>query len=370
MAFRAVPVTTLDTNRTFCEDTLTLARSAFEVEDFACAIALAESAEASQLAVDQIACRQAAAVLLTEGHWAMGQFVPTFVCAMRAAALSEQTGQFDAQVRVLGLGAMAACSAGLPDEGLPLALQATQCARDRDLFKPLALGLMTLANVHANLGDFDEAERLHMQALSRARESGEDELLVRSFSLALLSGILCLEEAPVESFGEVTSARVMRLLTLAYQARRYLGETQLPSMHRSTLHLNIGHVLMLGGKYDEAGILFRQATALVPDQGASQLRWSIEHSVCELERRCGRLERAWLLLQTLLERMPKHESLFTHEHILRTALPLARALNFDEEAARFAEQLQTITKEQERLRFLSRVELRHAKQQTIGALAR
>lgn len=349
------------TTRT-CEPLLNEARAALAAERLDEAAAFAAEAETQGLAHKALRCAARAAQLQAEAAWRAGRYAAAFASALRGAQqLGEALASAD-RVRCLELAALAACSAGLPEEGLPLAAQAVALADRQGLFESLAAALAALAHVQAHLGEFGEAERLHLQALSRARESADGQILVRSYANALMAGVFAHQAMLDDRQFDRAAAWGQRLLLLANQARRHLDEPFMSPWQRAVLRLNIAHGLLCGGRLDEAAQLLEQARQLSDSLSSAPLRDSLAHALCEVELRQDRLEQAAARVPELLRHLGDSSNAQFREQVLRTARALALRRGRAEQAERLAQQLAEVVEDQRRQRLQAAAEIRAAQQ--------
>ncbi|MDT8999229.1 hypothetical protein RQP53_08115 [Paucibacter sp. APW11] len=345
-----------------CEDLLQRAQEAWQAQRAAAAAKLALRAEACcDRRAEVRPCAAAAAQLAAQAHWACGEHALSHGAALRAAALFEALQRPGDQVAMLAHAALAACSAGLPSDALPLASEALALATAAGLFEGMVSALNALAHVQANLGAFAEAELLHLQALSRAREAGDGQLLVRCYANALMDGVLACEELRHQGQPQLLEARAQRLLVLAAQARRHLNEPFMSEVQRAILHLNLGHALMSAGRLGEAEQLLGTSLQLLQAPALVLPRQSALHAMAELALRQGALELAGQRLHELLA----HEELLganalLREQVLRSALQWSSASGDEALQHKYAAQLQRVQDDQRRVREQAAADIRAA----------
>lgn len=283
-----------------CEPLLIQAGKALAVERLDEAAELAAQAEAQGLAHQALSCAAQAAQMQAEAAWRSGRFAAAFASALRVAERHAESKAWADQVRCLELATLAACSAGLPEEGLPLASQALALADEHGLFEALASALAALAHVQAHLGEYDEAELLHLQALSRAREASDGRILVRSYANALMAGAFAHQAMLDGGQFDRAVASAQRLLQLANHARRHLDEPFMTPRQRAVLRVNMAHGLLCGGRLEEAARLLQQAEQLGLGLNNGPLDVSVAHGLCETELWQDLLEQAAARLPSLL----------------------------------------------------------------------
>ena len=357
MQSQSAPPTTLT-----CEPLLSQARNALAAEQLDEAAALAAQAEAQGLSHRALRCAAQAAQLQAEAAWRAGHFAAAFAAALRGAERHGEALAWADRVRCLELAALAACSAGLPEEGLPLASRAVALAEEQGLFESLAAALAALAHVQAHLGEYDEAERLHLQALSRARESADGQILVRSYANALMAGAFA-HQAMLDSgqFDRAVAA-AQRLLQLANHARRHLDEPFMSPRQRAVLRLNLAHGLLCGGRLEEASRLLQEAEQLVQGLQIVPLLDAVAHALCEVELRQGLMAQAAERMPELVRRACLSTNVQHREQVLRTALALALRQGQPLQAGRLEQQLAEVREDLRHQRQLAAREMHEARQ--------
>ncbi|MDM4765794.1 hypothetical protein [Pelomonas sp. SE-A7] len=348
-----------------CEALLARVSEAIVADRLAEAAQWSAEAEAlSQAARDpRLAAR--ATHLRAEVVWRAGDFASAFATALEAGRRHEELQAWPDSIRCLELAALAACEAGLPDEGLPPAVQAVELADRHDLFESMAAALASLAHVQAYLGEYDEAERLHLQALSRAREAADRQILVRSYANALMAGAFAHQSMLDSGQFDRAMAAAQRLLQLANHARRYLDESFMSPRQRAVLRLNMAHGLMCGGRLDEAAQLLKQADQLMLTLDIPALRIAVTHALAEVELRLDRLDEADARMPWLLQQTGGSSSAPVREQVLKTARALALRRGKAVLAEQLGRQLEQVRADQRRQRELAATEIRAAQR---GAL--
>ncbi|WP_310386807.1 hypothetical protein [Roseateles sp.] len=354
-----------------CDKLLQQAQDVFEDERPLAAAALALLAEQSCAGAEPQPCSAAAARLQAEAHWANSAFDQTFKCALRAAEHFAALNQVGPQVAMLNQAALAACAAGLAEEGLPLALRALELASQSASLDSLASALSTFAHVQANLGEFEAAEQVHQQALLKAQESGDGPVLVRCFANALMAGVLAFDELLAGGKTLLAQASSMRLLPLAQRAHDLLDMNFMSDAQRAILRLNVGHAMMNAQHFEEAGRLFQDSARLMADSCSEVLHYSAAHALCELDLRCGHLASAQERLQQLLARRSVTLNPLHREDFLRTAMALGQALKEQEQSLKYGIRLSQVLAEQAQKRQLAAVQIRaaQASSQALPGLA-
>jgi hypothetical protein len=346
-----------------CEQLLRQARQVLADDRPLAAAALALLAEKECSVSAPSVCAAAAARLQAEAHWASSTYDQTFKCALRAAEHYAALNEPDAQVAMLNQAAVAACAAGLAEDGLPLALRALELASQSEPLDGLASALSTFAHVQANLGEYESAEKVHQQALLKAQESGDGPALVRCFANALMAGVLAFDELLAGGKTVLAQATSMRLLPLAEQAHDLLNMGFMSDAQRAILRLNIGHALMNAQQFEQAGRLFQESVQLMADSCSEVLHYSAAHALCELDLRCGHLASAQERLQQLLASRSVTLNPLHREDFLRTAMALCQALKDQEQSLKYGLRLSQVLAEQAQKRQLAAAQIRAAQEQ-------
>lgn len=273
--------------------------------------------------------RVEALLLQATACWRQGNLPGVTRPALQAAALAGKTDALRRQcIRALGFAAFALAELGLADAALPHALRGLALAQDDPAqHQALPGALSCAAHIHARLGQFDAAEMLHMQALSLARESGLPEALHQAYGN--------LFSAVVGAHGELASAAEQAQAVRAAQACAqrhashvlgFLDDKRLGPYRRMVLMLNLGDLLSLAGRLDDAEPLLRDCLVLAEEQGTRYYRMSAEAALADLLLRRDRPSEALSLLLRLLEPDGAERGASLHLLALRTALACQRRL--------------------------------------------
>ncbi|MBT9491834.1 MAG: hypothetical protein IV107_05700, partial [Paucibacter sp.] len=286
----------------------------------------------------------------------------TYRCAIRAAEYFANLNQPSGQVAMLNQAALAACAAGLAEEALPMALRALELASQAAPLESLASALSTFAHVQANLGEFETAEHIHQQALTKAQESGNGPALVRCVANALMAGVLAFDELLAGGKTLLAQASSMRLLPMAQQAQSLLDMGFMSDTQRAILRLNVGHAMMNAQHFEEAGRLFRDSLQLMADSSSEVLHYAAAHALCELDLRCGHLASAQERLQQLLARRSVSLNPLQREDFLRTAMALCQALKEQEQSLKYGIRLSQVLAEQAQKRQRAALQIKAAQE--------
>lgn len=263
--------------------------------------------------------------------WQTGDLLGSCRQALAAAAALSGGPASTALPHALRQAALALCEFGLAAEALPLARASVRYLEREQLHEPLSACLSCLGHVHARLGELDQAELLHMRALSLARESIDSGDRMRAYTNLLVSMAAAHEQALDRGDEE---GRVMARLALR-RAERQLGgarslaqDGRLHAIFQGVLKLAVAHLLVLLHRLDEAEILLNQLLAQWSvDDRTRYWRWSAEETLADLLNRRGRPGEAWQLLARLLAEPDLQANVQLHGSVLRQALRSLRAMD-------------------------------------------
>lgn len=270
--------------------------------------------------------RAEALLLVGRCHWHRGELLGVHPAALQAAALAQQAERSDLQVQALNLASLSLSELGLADEALPLTANALLLAQVPDLHQLLPSTLSYAAHVHARLGDVDNAEVLHMRALSLARESGQVLLLQQAYCNLFVSFNLAHEEIMAQSGAEAASAALAHAQRYIGHSLSLLQDERLDETRQATLMLGAGHLLMLYGQLDEAEPLLQRCIAISSRLGARYYLLSAQQSLGELMLRRGRPAEGLALLEESLNPAPGQGGFSLQLAALRTAVACQLAL--------------------------------------------
>lgn len=339
------------------QDLLEQARLAIEAQHWSEALAHAQCAQSAPLTPPALA-----ETLLIEArcHWHRGHLLRVHPPALQAAELARQSGDTRLRVQALHVATLALSELGLADEALPLAQTALQLAQAAELHLLLPPSISYVAHVHARLGDIQNAELMHMQALSLARESAELILLHQAYCNLFVSFHLAHEEQRAEH-GAAAAASSLR------HARRYTGhalsllnDERLDLHRRATLMLGLGHVLLLCGQLEEAEQLLQGCARISEELGSLYYLMSARQSLAELRRQQDRAAEALELLQDALSPPPGLGAFSLQLEALRTAQACHEALGQSEPARAHAAELAAALRSRDAMRQQARLSYRGA----------
>ncbi len=341
----------LKTQPSACEQCLERARQALGEQRMRDTLALLDAACAScRLEALTPALRCEIGQMQARAGWALYDLRRAYAGASLALSELQAEARLE-RVEMLDIASLCLSGAGLMDEALAVAREAVELAtRPPQLHPVLPRALGALAHVYAQLGQYDEAEMLHMQALSRARESQEPHAMTRAYTNALLAGALAIDE--LRRRGEDLQADAMgqRQLRLAFQARSLMEAPEMHLRQRASLLLNIGIGMMHGGRLAEAQAMFEQGQALIHEQELPHAWASLQHAQGECALLSGELDRARALLEPLLLPAALQAYPFMRAPLLRNALRLYEACGDAPRAAQFTLRLRELEEDQARQR--------------------
>ncbi len=348
-----------------CEQWLDRARQALAEQRMRETLALLASAQAVCQAESMApALRCEIGQMQARAGWALYDVPQAYAGASLALSLLAPEARAE-RVEMQDIAVLCLSGAGLLEEALEMAREAVElAARPPQLHAMLPRALGSLAHVCAHLGQYDEAEMLHMQALSRARESREPHAMTRAYTNALLAGALAVDELRRRGEHLHADAMAQRQLRLAFQARSQLHAPEMNPRQRSTLHLNIGIAMMHGGRLDLAGPMFEAGLALIRQDELPHAWASLQHAQGECALLAGDLERARILLEPLLQPAALAAYPFMRAPLLRNALRLFEAEGDMPRAAQMAQRLQALQDDQQRQRQQAGEALRALRRQT------
>lgn len=269
--------------------------------------------------------------------WQTGELMLSCRQALAAAVALSGGPASAALPHALRQAALALCEFGLAAEALPLARASVRYLEHEQLHEPLSACLSCLGHVHARLGELDQAELLHMRALSLARESIDSADRMRAYTNLLVSMAAAHEQALDRGDEE---GRIMARLALR-RAERQLGgarslaqDGRLHAVYQGVLKLAVAHLLVLLHRLDEGENLLNQLLSQWSvDDRTRYWRWSAEETMAELLNRRGRHAEAWQLLSRLLAEPDLQINVQLHGSVLRQALRSLKAQDSPQAAA-------------------------------------
>lgn len=321
------------------------------------ALALLDALQPSLPAADAAATCEAS-VLRARAAWAVYELAQAYAGAWQALALLPPEDR-EARVEMLDIAAHCLSAAGLFDEALALAREGVDVATaPPQCHAQLPQALGTLAHVCAQLGRYQEAEMLHLQALSRARESREPHALTRAYSNALLAGALAVDELRRRGSHEEADACAQRQLRLASQARPHLAAPEMSDRQRIAFRLNVALAQMHGGRPDLAMTLIDEAEHLLTPDGPLHAQASLGLVRGECALLLDDLALARSCLEPLLDGAALQDFPFIRAPLLRNARQLYVRLGDNARAAAMASRLSVLEEEQRQQRRQSAESLR------------
>jgi tetratricopeptide (TPR) repeat protein len=175
--------------------------------------------------------------------------LPSLAGCSDAAALAGREEPSDA-LRAALVRARALEAAGRYKEGLAIALPAMEAARQAGDRAGSAQGLLAVAELREQVGDYRGAEQALFESLWAAEAGGHDAVAARAWTLAVRLTGERFEQFPLaHRWRERADAAILRLG----------GDDAL----RARLHVNVGRVLYVQGRYGEAEAQHQQALELL-----------------------------------------------------------------------------------------------------------
>lgn len=272
--------------------------------------------------------------------WQTGELLDSCRAAVAAANTLRHTPDSPALPHALRQAALALSEFGMSAEALPMAEAAVRHLERERQHEALSACLSCLGHVHARLGNLEQAELLHMRALSLARESIDSTDRMRAYTNLIVSMTAAHEQAMERDDDE---SRVVARFALL-RAQRHLGgarslalDTRLSSVMQGVLKLAVAHLLVLLHRLDEAEALLQQLLSLWSRSEQTRYwRWSALESMAELLNRRARHGEAWSLLNSLLMEPDLQSNVQLRGTLLRQALRCLHAHGGPDAAARIA----------------------------------
>lgn len=223
-------------------------------------------------------------------------------------ALAPPAGQ---QTALLRLVALAAAETGGFEQAMTIGHEAHRIADEAGDRVEKALAVNVIGWVYNRIGDPWHAERLLLDALELARESGAEAptfFVLNNLAGTLLgSYYLQQDTAPEHELRPLLE----RALGCARQcATRVQGQAD--AFVRTTVLCNLGEVLVLAGEHAEAEHTLHLALATAQTSGFRALQWRIDANLGRLELQLGRPAAALVLLQRVLQASEAPQAYNTH----------------------------------------------------------
>lgn len=251
-----------------------------------------------------------------------------------------------------------------------LALELAQAAFDRaeqsGLPSEALIAAALRGSLHGRLSDFDTAEALLLQVLSRAREGTDESLvtMVINALAAMLLDALGSHQASGETQREAAAARQLRRYGHALRRR---GEGEPNAFRRAILRSNAGAALAASGELDLARALLDESIALCDDDGFRIVACRAHLRLADLHLRGGDLDAAQAELESI-DRLLASEP---HAGITGESLTLRCALARGRGEAQEADRLEVLLAESREARAHREAALRDAlKHEALGLPAR
>jgi tetratricopeptide (TPR) repeat protein len=219
---------------------------------------------------------------LARACWHQASLISCCRHALHADELARQAADAPTEISAATLAAFALAELNLEQHALPLALRALQATQRPQCFGLLATALSCAAHVHARLADLEQAEGLHMRALSHARESGDVRAVQLAFDNLLLSFIFMHRLAAERGDTGIAEAVMRRSRVHLGQIRGLIDRQDLDAWRRLSLTCNLGELLSLAGETTEARALLEAGMVQARQLAADYSMLSASTALAEL----------------------------------------------------------------------------------------
>lgn len=211
-------------------------------------------------------------------------------CHRLARLANEQAftaGDEATQIRAGTLAAFALAELHFEEQALSLAAGALALAERPAHYALLPLALSSLGHVHARLGRLEEAELLHLRALSHARETGDTASLQLVHDNLLLSLVAVLRRAELQGDSPALVSAQQRSRQHIAAARRLLG-AELPPWRDLSLRSRLAMLEMLCGRFGSAEALVAEVLPRAQQSQSHDIARSATVTAAEIQHRQGR----------------------------------------------------------------------------------
>lgn len=314
---------------------------------------------------DDLALQAQARLTLARARWHQADLVDCCHQALRSAELARRSGGSDGQageISAATLAAFALSELELQDHALPLALKALDLAQQAEHFRLLPVALSCAAHVHARLLDLLQSERLHMLALSHARERRDLAALQLAYDNLLLSMNHLHRMAQRRGDLATQQAVVQRAVAYTSHIRSLIEAADLDEWRRISLMQHLGELLGLTGRPAEALQLLQDSLARARRQDSAYLTLDAQTLLAELLQRQGQPEAALACLGDSLDSQAMGQAGYRRQHLgLQVARSCLLALGREAPAQELARRADTLQSRHEQLRqdMLGRLALAH-----------
>lgn len=262
---------------------------------------LLQAALAVPGAAQQPTCERGAALsLLARAAFALARFEVAVDAAREAAVIWHAQGQLARQLEAMRLLAYSLAEMSRAGEALTVAREALDLAeRFAEADEALRFSVLQ-ATLYARQAEFDAAERLMLQAVSRARERPQPEFAAHALSslmAVLLEAHLRQQRAGDTDRAAATARRIgLHVSSLVHRA----GQQTQP-LRRAVYHSNAGAALHVCGRDAEAQAMLETALALCREHGLLLVGMRALTRLAQLHLDRGRREEAAAAVDALGE---------------------------------------------------------------------
>ena len=286
-------------------------------------------------------------------QWHRGDLVDCCRLSLKTALLSELLGS-DAvthTICALTLASFALAELDLASEALPRALRALELARTPNFEHHLPLVLSCAAHVQARLGAIEQAELLHMQALSHARQSHRPNAIQMACDNLLVSFIAAYRELAASNEWLLAAAVLERSRKHVAYFRGVIADTRLEDWRRLSLKSNLGKLLGLQGESQGAENMLLEVLREARSRSLIDQVHHTQAALAELLLNQGRAADAWSHLQDgALLTSVNSWGLSKEKRLLTTAIACLQRLGREAEAVPFATRLNALAQAHDAMR--------------------
>lgn len=247
-------------------DALTQAQEAARLGQQATAVRHAELACSLAQGLGDARREAQSRTVLSNALFSLGRFEEALSHGSTALAFWRQRGEAQQECHQLRLLAHALSDNDLTELALELAQAAFDRAEQSGLLDEALIAAALRGSLHGRLSDFDTAETLLLQVLSRARDRSDEAMVTMAINglVAMLLGALQSHQAS----GEAQRAAAVRqqLRRHAHSLLRH-GAGEPNAFRQAIRRSNAGAALAACGELDRAEALLRESIALCDGDG-------------------------------------------------------------------------------------------------------
>lgn len=235
--------------------------------------------------------------ILARASWLLDRDLECYLACAQAQTLAGTLHDDELLIDAATLAGFALTELEFGDEALRIAQQALEVARRPANYALLAKALSSAGHVMGRGGDIDAAERLHMEAISHARENGDPDILCLALD-NLLHAYSAIHRALTQR-GDALLALAMPARTERYliEVRRALETNAVRGWRRAVLECSLGELLGLFGRHADAERLLREGLVKLRAGTAALAVSRVEVLLAELLAAQGRHVEALGLLR-------------------------------------------------------------------------